>query len=85
MYVICSCYHSKQLWQDTIIVRVHQHCLQGCFILTILGVTVGQQQLSYIVSEDGGQELSVCIILSGQIERDVVVSIGTEDGSAAGG
>ena len=46
---------------------------------------MGQQQLSYIVSEDGGQELSVCIILSGQIERDVVVSIGTEDGSAAGG
>ena len=38
-----------------------------------------------MISEDGGQELSVCIILSGQIERDVAVSIGTEDGSAVGG
>ena len=37
------------------------------------------------MSEDGHQEFSVCISLSGEIERDVAVSIGTEDGSAVGG
>ena len=46
---------------------------------------MGLQQPFYIVSEDGHQELSVCIVLSSQIERDVAVSIGTEDGSAVGG
>ena len=46
-------------------------------------VTVGLQQSSYIVSEDA-LSITVCVILSGEIERDVVVSTDTEDGSAMG-
>ena len=44
-------------------------------------ITVGLQQSSYIVSE-GDQELIICTILSGRIEREVVFSVSTEDGSA---
>ena len=44
-------------------------------------VTVGLQQSSYIVSE-GDQELIICTIVSGQIEREVVFSVSTEDVSA---
>ena len=44
---------------------------------------MGLQQPVYTVSEDG-QELIICAILSGQIERDVTVSVSTEDGSAIG-
>ena len=36
------------------------------------------------MSEDD-EELIICVILSGQNERDVMVSIGTEDRSAIGG
>ena len=46
-------------------------------------VTVGLQQSFYIVSEDA-LSLSVCVVLSGEIEREVVVSTGTEDDSAMG-
>ena len=42
---------------------------------------MGLQQSFYIVSE-GDHELIVCTILSGQIEREVVFSASTEDGSA---
>ena len=44
---------------------------------------MGLLQPSYIVSEDG-RELIICAILSGQIEREVAVSVSTEDGSAIG-
>ena len=44
---------------------------------------MGLQQPSYIVSEDG-RELIICAILSGQIEREVAVSVSTEEGSAIG-
>ena len=44
---------------------------------------MGLQQSSYNVSE-GDHNLMICVILSGQIEREVVVSVGTEDGSALG-
>ena len=33
---------------------------------------------------EGDQRLIVCVILSGEFEREVVVSVGTEDGSALG-
>ena len=46
-------------------------------------VTVGLQQSSYIVSEDA-PSITVCVVLSGEIEREVVVSTGTEDDSAMG-
>ena len=46
-------------------------------------VTVGLQQLSYIVSEDS-QVLIICVTLSGQSEREVFISVGTSDGSAEG-
>ena len=49
----------------------------------ISDVTVGLQQSSYTVSE-GDQDLMICVILSGQFEREVGVSVGTEDGSALG-
>ena len=50
---------------------------------TTLGVTVGLQQPSYNVSEDG-MEIIICAILSGQIEREVSVLVSTEDGLAIG-
>ena len=33
---------------------------------------------------EGDQSLMVCVVLSSEIEREVVVSVGTEDGSALG-
>ena len=54
--------------------------IDNCYPLHSV-VTVGLQQSSYIVSE-GDQELIICTILSGQTEREVVISISTEDGSA---
>ena len=56
---------------------------QVCVHCFISDVTVGLQQSSYSVSEDD-QDLMICVILSGQFEREVVVSICTEDGSALG-
>ena len=33
---------------------------------------------------EGDQDLMICVILSGQIEREVIVDVGTEDGLAGG-
>ena len=44
---------------------------------------MGLQQSSYIVSEDA-PSITVCVFLSGEIEREVVVSTSTEDQSAMG-
>ena len=44
---------------------------------------MGLQQSSYTVSEDA-LSIIVCVILSGEIEREVVVSTSTEDDSAMG-
>ena len=44
---------------------------------------MGLQQSSYIVNEDT-RFIIVCVVLSGEIEREVVVSTNTEDNSAMG-
>ena len=44
-------------------------------------VTVGLEQSSYMAVESNGS-VTVCAILTGQIERDVSVSLSTMDGSA---
>ena len=44
---------------------------------------MGLQQSSYTVSEDA-LSITVCAILSGEVERDVVVRTDTEDDSAMG-
>ena len=44
---------------------------------------MGLQQSSYILSE-GTPSVTVCAILSGEIEREVIVSTDTEDDSAMG-
>ena len=69
---------------------VRQVDLSKCAILNfkyafpfISDATVGLLQSSYTVNE-GNQDLMICVFLSGEFEREVVVSIGTEDGSALG-
>ena len=44
---------------------------------------MGLQQSSYTVSEDA-PFITVCAILSGEIEREVIVRADTEDDSAMG-
>ena len=51
--------------------------------LSITDVTVGLQEGAYTVSEGDGS-VSVCAELTGQIARNVVVSIFTEGGDATG-
>ena len=61
--------------------------LSGVIIIAIYhlfsDVTVGLQQSSYTVSEDA-PSITVCAILSGEVEREVVVRTDTEDDSAMG-
>ncbi len=44
---------------------------------------MGWEQLSYEASEAAGT-VTVCAILTGQIERDVSVNVSSSDGSAIG-
>ena len=47
------------------------------------GVSVGLEQTEYTVGESEGAVL-VCAILTGEHERNVLVTIATSDGSAIG-
>ncbi len=53
-----------------------------CYLFTLV-VTVGWEQLSYETIEAAGT-VTVCAILTGQIERDVSVTATSADGSAIG-
>ena len=55
--------------------RIIHYCLPG--------VIVGLQQTSYTVGEGNGL-LSVCTFLNGDTQREVIVSLSTEQGSAQG-
>ena len=55
--------------------RIIHYCLPG--------VIVGLQQTSYTVGEGNGS-LSVCTFLNGDTQREVIVSLSTEQGSAQG-
>ena len=54
----------------------------SCFLFLNLDVTVGFEQLSYPTEE--GATVTVCAMLSGQIERDVFVTLTTVSGTADG-
>ncbi len=48
-------------------------------------MTVGLQQISYVVMEDTlPVSVNVCAVLSGQTEREVLVNLTTSDGTARG-
>ena len=49
----------------------------------ILVVQVGFENSSYLVAEDAGP-VSVCVTVTGQLVRDIVVTLSTVDGSAMG-
>ena len=53
------------------------HCCSK-FLLHYLGVVVGLQQEQYFASEDG-ETVMVCASLTGQTERDVIVTIFTNE------
>ena len=55
--------------------RIIHYCLPG--------VIVGLQQTSYTVGEGNGS-LSACTFLNGETQREVIVSLSTEQGSAQG-
>jgi len=46
-------------------------------------VQVGFENSSYLVAEDAGS-VSVCVNITGQLVRDIVVTLSTADGSAIG-
>lgn len=46
-------------------------------------VTVGFQQMSYVVREEDGFVMA-CVLLSGNIQREVLVNLTTLSGSAQG-
>ncbi len=43
------------------------------------------EQESYTVDEGGSGTVEVCAILTGRAERNITVTLATEDGSAEGG
>jgi len=49
----------------------------------ILVVQVGFENSSYLAAEDAGS-VSVCVTITGQLVRDIVVTLSTADGSAMG-
>jgi len=49
----------------------------------ILVVQVGFENSSYLAAEDAGP-VSVCVNITGQLVRDIVVTLSTADGSAIG-
>ena len=51
--------------------------------LCILVVQVGFENTSYLVAEDAGS-VSVCVTVTGQLARDIVVTLSTADGTAIG-
>ena len=54
-----------------------------CYFFSLLVVTVTILQLFYTVSEGDGQ-VEVCVILRGQTERDITVTVTTMSGTASG-
>lgn len=53
-----------------------------CYVY-ISDVTVGFQQMSYVVREEDGFVM-VCVLLSGNTQREVLVDLTTLSGSAQG-
>ena len=53
------------------------------FVFHDLVVQVGFENSSYLVAEDTGP-VSVCVTITGQLARDIVVTLSTADGSAIG-
>ena len=56
------------------------HSLRSCYISD---VTVGFQQMSYVVQEEDGFVMA-CVLLSENIQREVLVNLTTLSGSAQG-
>ena len=49
----------------------------------ISAVWAGLENTSYLVAEDAGS-VSVCVTITGQLERDTVVTLSTVDDTAVG-
>ena len=49
----------------------------------LLAVQAGFENTSYLVAEDAGS-VSVCVTITVQLARDIVVTLSTADGTAIG-
>ena len=59
------------------------HSSLECYFFSLSVVTVTISQQFYTVGEGDG-EVEVCVILRGQTERDVTVTVSTMSGTASG-